>query len=211
MLIDVHQVKNKLQEFNICVKGVLHVGAHECEELSFYTNTLEVQKENIIWIDALEGKVNEAIQKGVPNVYHAVVSNEDDKEIVFHVSNNVQSSSILEFGTHAHHHQHVKYEFDLIQKTKTISTFFQEKNIDSTILNFWNFDIQGAELLALQGAKEHLQNADALYLEVNTEEVYKGCGLIGEIDEYVKEFGFQRVITQMTPHGWGDALYVKPK
>lgn len=211
MLIDIELIKKILDENKISVKGVLHVGAHECEELSFYTNTLAVSKENIFWIEALEGKVNEAKSKGVPNVYHAVVSNEDNKEVVFHVSNNVQSSSILEFGTHAHHHQHVKYEFDLIQKTKTLSTFFQEKQIDSTVLNFWNFDIQGAELMALQGAKEHLQNVDALYLEVNSEEVYKGCGLIGEIDEYVKGFGFQRVITKMTPHGWGDALYVKPK
>jgi FkbM family methyltransferase len=209
MLIDGHEVKNMLNQFNICVKGVLHVGAHECEELPFYTNNLNVPKENIVWVEALEGKVNEAKGKGVQNIFHGVISNEDDKEVIFHVSNNIQSSSILEFGTHAHHHSWVKYEIDIIQKTKTLSTFFQEKNLDSKNYNLWNFDIQGAELMALEGAKEHLQNVDALYLEVNTEEVYKGCGLIGQIDDYVKGFGFERKITKMTEHGWGDALYIK--
>ncbi len=78
-------------------------------------------------------------------------------------------------------------------------------------LNFWNFDIQGAELMALKGAAESLQHVDALYLEVNEKELYVGCGLIDEIDAFLQVRQFKRVITEMTVHGWGDALYVKEK
>ena len=46
-------------------------------------------------------------------------------------------------------------------------------------------------------------------MEVNDEEVYKGCCQIGEIDKYLSAYGFKRVVTQMTPGHWGDALYIK--
>ena len=75
--------------------------------------------------------------------------------------------------------------------------------------NFWNFDIQGAELMALKGAGKAIEYAKALYLEVNTEEVYKGGCLISEIDDYLSTYKFKRVLTKMTEYGWGDALYVK--
>ena len=45
---------------------------------------------------------------------------------------------------------------------------------------------------------------------MNTEEVYKGCNLIGEIDTYLQGFGFQRVAQHIyTELGWGDAFYMK--
>lgn len=51
---------------------------------------------------------------------------------------------------------------------------------------------------------------DIIYTEVNFEEVYKGCCLVGELDNFLKEWGFTRVLTDDTPKLWGDALYLKP-
>jgi hypothetical protein len=44
---------------------------------------------------------------------------------------------------------------------------------------------------------------------VNSDYVYKDCPLIGEIDEYLKNFGFERVET-VWENGckWGDAFYI---
>ena len=70
-------------------------------------------------------------------------------------------------------------------------------------------DIQGAELLALKGSSDTLKNIDYVYLEVNEKELYTGCGLLSEVDEYLKEKGFTRVEINMTPHGWGDAFYTR--
>jgi FkbM family methyltransferase len=208
MLIDCGEIINILLRQNIKVDGVLHIGAHDCEEIHFY-NKLGLKNENIVWIDAIPSKVYEAKNRGIPNVYNAVITDKDNEEIVFNVSNNVQSSSILELGTHSQEHPNIVYVDKLHQQSITVDTFFERNNIDASQHNFWNFDIQGAELMALKGATQSIKYAKALYLEVNEKELYKNCGLISEIDDFLSQYKFTRVLTKMTRHGWGDALYIR--
>jgi FkbM family methyltransferase len=208
MYISVKIIMKILESANMKLKGCLHVGAHNCEEIDIY-NQLGVSQNDTVWIDAMHNKVLEAKIRGIPNVYQAVISDQDDQEVKFNISNNGQSSSILEFQTHAYQHPEVKYVSSSIEKTITIDSFFSRNNLDATKYNFWNFDIQGAELLALKGASNSIQYADAIYLEVNEDHLYKDCALIGEIDEFLKDKGFKRVQTVMTQWKWGDALYVR--
>ena len=99
MLINFAEIIKILQENDIHIFGSFHIGAHECEEIHFY-NQLGLKPEDVVWIDAITSKVNEATKRGIPNVYNAVITDKDDEEIIFNVSNNVQSSSVLDFGTH---------------------------------------------------------------------------------------------------------------
>lgn len=207
MLIRFEDVAKVLFSRNIDITGVLHIGAHECEELGFY-DKLGVNKQDIVWIDAVPFKVVDAQNRGIPNVYNALVTDKDDEEVMFNVSNNIQSSSVLEFGTHSTEHPWVFYVDKISHKTITVDTFFARNQIDAIKHNLWNFDIQGAELMALKGATQSIRHAKALYLEVNERELYKGCALIGEIDEFLAQYNFERVLTSITDHGWGDALYV---
>ena len=64
-------------------------------------------------------------------------------------------------------------------------------------------------MLALKGATKYIQNVQAMYLEVNEKELYKNCGLIADIDLFLSDYGFKRVLTDITQYGWGDALYIK--
>ena len=208
MLISGDEVISLLKKYGIAISGTLHVGAHDCEELPFYRN-LGLSELDIVWIDAIPTKVQQAKHRGIQNIYQAVITDKDDQTVKFNVSNNVQSSSILEFGTHAKHHAHVTYVSSLELQTTTLKSFFAKHALCESKYDFWNFDIQGAELHALRGAGDLLKHVKALYLEVNTEEVYKGCALLSEIDAYVESFGFKRVRTEITPYGWGDALYLK--
>jgi FkbM family methyltransferase len=208
MLISFETIRSILVANNISFDGVFHVGAHECEELSLYQR-FNILPENIIWIDAMKQKVVQAALRNIPNVYHAVVTDKDGDTVEFNVASNGQSSSVLEFGTHSTEHPQVTFIGKITQPTITIDTFFKQNGLDASKYPFWNFDIQGAELLALKGATQSIQHAKALYLEVNERELYKGCGMIGEIDEFVAQYGFKRVVTKMTVHGWGDALYIK--
>ena len=207
MLIGFEEIHKILLENKINITGSFHIGAHDCEELGFYDN-LGINKENIIWIDAIPSKVLEATKRGIPNVYNAVITDKNDEDIVFNISNNGQSSSVLEFGTHSQEHPWVVYVYKINVKSINIDTFFERNNIDASKLNFWNFDIQGAELIALKGATESIKYAKAIYLEVNEKELYKNCGLISDIDTFLSQYNFKRVLTNMTCHGWGDALYV---
>lgn len=207
MYISADDIRKVLASKNIHINGIFHVGAHDCEELSIYSQ-LGVTGENVVWVDAIPSKVAQAKSKGILNVYNAVVTDKDDEDIVFNVSNNVQSSSVLEFGTHSREHPGVIFVSKLQQKSITVDTFFERNNLDASKYGLWNFDIQGAELMALKGATKSIQHVKALYLEVNEKELYKGCGLIGEIDAFLSQYKFKRVLTHMTRHGWGDALYV---
>jgi deoxyuridine 5'-triphosphate nucleotidohydrolase len=207
MLISFEEINKVLIAKNINVTGALHLGAHECEELSFY-NQLSLKNEDVIWVDAINAKVVEAQTRGIPNVYHAVITDKDDEDVVFNVSNNVQSSSVLEFGTHSQEHPWVVYVNKLHQKSVTIDTFFKRNHLDASKYNFWSFDIQGAEFMALNGAIQSIQHAKAIYLEVNERELYINCGLITDIDTFLATYNFKRVLTNMTQYGWGDALYI---
>ena len=57
MLIPTEKFLSILLKNKITINGVLHIGAHDCEELPFYNEICNT--ESIIWIDALEFKVNE--------------------------------------------------------------------------------------------------------------------------------------------------------
>ena len=208
MLIDHKEIETILANANIPICGVLHVGAHDCEELGFYTNW-GVSPNDVIWIDAISEKVEEAKIRGIPNVYRAVITDKDDAVVTFNISNNVQSSSILNLKTHLQEHPHIHYVKSTQETTVTIDTFFKRNNLDPAKYSFWNLDIQGAELLALTGAPKSIAYATALYLEVNINELYEGCALIGQLDTFLSKHGFARVKTYMTHYGWGDALYIK--
>ena len=206
MLIKTEDVKTLLASREINIEGVLHIGAHDCEESEFYTT---LGTENVIWVDAVEKKIDQAKEKGIKNVFHALITDTDDNQVIFNISNNIQSSSVLELGTHKTEHPWVFYTNQIKMKSVTVDTFLERNNIDPSKLTFWNFDIQGAELLALKGATKAIQHAKVLYLEVNEKELYKDCALVDDIDSYLLPFGFKRVLTHMTEHGWGDAIYLK--
>jgi FkbM family methyltransferase len=208
MFLKANDLKTILAKHGIGITGIFHVGAHECEELSNY-KVIGVDANDIIWIDALPQKVAEAKARNIPNVYHAVITDKDNDQVTFNIANNGQSSSVLEFGTHSKEHPSVKFVNSIIQTTTTIDTFFEKHGLDPKKYNMWNFDIQGAEYLALKGALKSLVHVNVAYLEVNEKELYKDCGLIDDIETILFAHGFKKEWMHMTRHGWGDALYIK--
>jgi len=213
MLIDFNTVYEYLKQNNKTPRGVFHVGAHECEEREAY-NGKGIPDSSIVWVDGNVDLVMKMKAKGVPHIHYALID-EVEHEVVFNITNNGQSSSILELGTHATMYPHIVVSERRIQRTTTIEKLKEKESIDFTNLNFWNFDIQGAELLALKGAGDLLMYADALYLEVNTDEVYKNCARLNEMDDFLLTKGFTRVAVSIYKNGkgvedgWGDALYLR--
>lgn len=191
-----------VKKYDMKVKGILHIGAHFCEELESYN--AEGCKD-IVWIDALT-------VGGSANVLNYVVWDKDDEEVEFKITNNGQSSSVYDFGSSfSDFYPNIKFIHKQIRKTKTIETIYKEHNISHDFANFLNIDIQGAELNALKGMGNILNNFDYLYLEVNKSHVYKDCPLVEDIDQYVETYGFYRNETKWTPEEWGDAFYTRKK
>jgi FkbM family methyltransferase len=196
-----------IEKYNIKFRGILHIGAHECEELKEYEKY--ISRNNILWVEALPEKV--ILNKRLyPNllIEEAVVSDKIEK-VTFHISNNGQSSSFLEFGLHTIHHPQIVFTDSFEVETKVLSDILKNYTIE---FNFINIDIQGAELKALKGMSEYLHTIEYIYTEVNSNYVYKDCCLITELDEYLNSFGFERMETEWFENcGWGDALYIRKK
>jgi FkbM family methyltransferase len=211
MSIDVNDMIKVLNDNDIKLTGVFHIGAHECEEIETYKIMGITNLNDIIWIDAIPKKVEEANNRNIPNVYNHVVTDKDDQYISFNISNNYQSSSVLELSSHLKiHHPTIHYIDKIEAKTITIDSFFKQYDINCSKYNFWNFDIQGAELLALKGGVDSIKHVKAIYLEVNEKELYINCALIGDIDKFLENLGFKRVLTSIHHScGWGDALYIR--
>lgn len=77
--------------------------------------------------------------------------------------------------------------------------------------NLLVLDIQGFELQALRGSERALAQADYVISEVSAVELYKGGCLVGEVDEFLRARGFERVETKWAAGCSGDALYARPR
>ncbi|GIV44037.1 MAG: methyltransferase [Bacteroidia bacterium] len=197
-------------KYRFVPKGVIHVGAHKAEENTIYER-LGIQ--NVVWIEGnpdLFNHLKQNFNKKGNQIFNYLVSDIDDKEYSFNITNNGESSSIFELGTHQEKHPHIFVTEKRVLKSKTLKTIISENDIDMNEFDFLNLDIQGAELLALKGLGEQISNIKFIYTEVNVDHLYKDCALVGEIDDYLKQFGFERVETNiLNQYGWGDAFYIK--
>jgi len=207
MLIDIRKLK---QTYNMEIEGVVHVGAHLAEEAPVYA---DIGAGKVVWIEGnpdLIPKLEKTVHKfHNHSVIHALITDREGQDVDFNIANNGQSSSVLELKTHLDEHPEVHYVGKRTLTSRTLDSLAYEHGF--TDANFMNLDLQGAELLALQGAKNMLSSGSIqyVYTEVNAKELYENCVRIDELDSFLNHFNFIRLDTEMTRHGWGDALYVK--
>jgi FkbM family methyltransferase len=194
-----------IQKYKVIIKGILHVGAHECEELRAYLNYVSMDK--ILWIEAMPDKVALSKQLFPGIIIENAIVSDVVETVQFNVSNNGQSSSFLDLGLHSYFHPDVHYVDSFKGTTKLLRDILPKYDID---FNFLNFDIQGTELKALKGMKNYLFNVDYVYIEVNADYIYKNCALVNEIDDFLLRFGLHRVETVWCGDcRWGDAFYIR--
>lgn len=203
MLISVRQLN---VFWNVQPTGVLHVGAHEGEESADYKNA---GWKPVLWVEGLPDKAAELEKRfrhdADQQVVAALVWDSDGAPLQMNRTNNGQSSSVLPLGTHLVEHPsiHVVEEIQLTSsRLDSILSSTQHR------FDFVNLDIQGAELRALRGLGDRIRDVRWVYCEVNEKPLYVGASLMNEVDDYLDRFNFRRVDTEMTSHGWGDALYV---
>lgn len=196
-----------VDKYNIKITGILHIGANDCEENDLYLK--HVSKEHILWIEAIPDIVEK--MKDKVNIISAVVSDVDDKEVEFHISSNEgKSSSLLQLGEHAQIHPRIRYTETIKLRTTTLEKIYEQHKIERSNFNFLIMDIQGAELLALRGAKDILNSFDVVWTEFSLTEIYQGCCKLEDLDTHLSQFGFHRVETEFgCPNKYGDALYIK--
>ena len=183
-------------------QSIVHVGAHNAEELETYN---QAGWGPVIWIEAQPSKVRE-LSNRLPRSHRlieAAVWDVDDIDLNLNVMTNTESTSLLSLGTHAKEHPTVTFSHTIPVKTKTLKNLLNNFEIPELLA----LDIQGVELRAIKGYGSEIASVKWVYCEVNKAELYEGCCLISEIDEYLSQYGFSRAVTRWTIHNWGDALY----
>jgi FkbM family methyltransferase len=202
-------IPDLFEKWNISPTGIVHIGAHDCEERAIYEKA-GLDDTKVIWIEG-NPLVYERTKKAVPDtvqLYRALVSDKEE-DVDFIVTNNSLSSSFLELKEHLVEHPYVYEILRMKLKTTTLPQLYTSANIDPTKYDMLVMDIQGAELHALKGMGELVNSFTHIYLEVNTKELYKNCGLLDDVREYLEKYNFVIKDISMSEHGWGDAYFAK--
>ncbi len=194
---------------NLNPEGVLHIGAHEAEEVEEYVTAGFAMKAPIIWVeaqadlvDALKRKLNPRENK----VYCAVAWNVDGEIRTFNITSKPASSSLFELEEHAR----VYPEIDVVQKIQVTTSRLDSTLSKSDLFDFVVLDIQGAESQAIQGLGHRINSVNWIFTEVSKKKLYAGATQYKVLDTQLSELGFRRVFTAWDRRaGWGDALYAR--
>jgi FkbM family methyltransferase len=202
MLLDLGNLQRK---YNCNINGVLHIGAHGGGEYGTYKS---LSIEPIIFVEPQPNifkQLKENVGDGAICLNMALGNTIGEIEMFTNDDDQNGSSSILEPKLHVEQYPHIKFTKKIKVSIDTID------NIDIPKCNFINIDVQGYELEVLKGGKEYLNNVDYIMTEVNNAELYEGCALVQDLDEYLIPYGFERVETSWDGVTWGDAFYIKKK
>ena len=212
MIFDLQTIAHEL---NIDIKGVIHVGAFDGSELTFYR---KLNLFNTILFEPQHEMYNVVSHKCIGDevVYNIALGSKDTEAEMFisdkaggMANGATQSSSILEPKVHLTEHPEVTFPEKETITVKRFDNFVQSNNIDVLGYNMLNVDVQGYELEVFKGFGDYLNQIDIIIAEVNRDEVYKGCAMIGDIDAYLSQYNLRQVSVYWQSASWGDAVYVR--
>ncbi|WP_313656221.1 FkbM family methyltransferase [Planktothrix agardhii] len=198
------------QHHNITPRGIILIGAYDGKTLKRLNlpNTVK-----ILVIDANQGAV-ERLQENFadsPNiqVVQAAIANHNDT-VTLHLTSLESSSSILPWKQYGEIYPNIKEIQQLTLSSRTLDTLLEELNLSPSDFNILILDIQGAELLALEGANQLLNTLDAIYTNVHYQELFEGGALAEEVNQFLSDYQFD-IVAEDTPYhpAWGEAFYVR--
>ncbi len=168
--------------------GVLHIGAHRGQEANYYSTL----KKSVIWIEAIPSVYEDLLKNiekfGQQSAYQALLGNKSSaKERINLSSNSYESSSLFEFGIDMNHKNLSMVDFIELPMVR-LDGMFTLKQLQ--MYKHWVIDVQGAELLVLQGAGDLLSNVTSIEIEVSTKVEYSGGAKWFDIRDFLEDFGF---------------------
>ena len=209
----IKHIENKNEEFII-----FDIGSRDCEQsIEFYNafpnstiyafecnpNTLDICKKNI---EPYSDRIT--LIEGVVCDYDGIISFypiNQQKTITEWNDGNPDASSIFKSNG--------EYPYETYIQDKIITNCHRldsvmDKYCISKVDILW-MDLQGAELLALNGLGNHLQNVKYIHTEVSYKEMYSGQVMFGELHNYILSNNFV-IKNTLSLEGWfEDAMYEK--
>ena len=196
-------VTDLLSRFGISCKSVLHIGGHLAEEAKEYKCAGFTQAVFVEGIPEMFERMMGALEE-FPRYTGicALLSNKNEPRTIFYASNDGASTSILPPARHSIERPDITF---------TQSTTLNAVTLDSLNLGPFDLivlDVQGAEALVLEGGESTVANAKAIWIEVNTGNMYENDGDSAEITKLLSTF-FVPVYMNMNYNRWGNALFIQ--
>jgi FkbM family methyltransferase len=209
MLISMREIR---ETWGVHPTGVLHIGGHTGEEADQY-DAEGVKR--VVWLephpDALPSLLRNVATRPGHLVLPFAAYDRDNVSVTLHKASNICSSSILPMYLHRQKHPDVTECGQILVTGMKVDTLLARNGLRPEDFEMANLDIQGAELVALRGMEDWLRHGRWIYAEANTEELYRGCALLPDLEAFLKARGFRLAeYRAFSPtHGWGDALFVR--
>jgi len=192
--------------YRLKTRDILLVGANTGSEIS---NFYKIENAKVFLVEPLPTAFVELSHRVVKEgqshrtVLHNVALGATSGEVNIHpASNNGESSSTLKPKIHMTLNPDITFGEPFSVKQLTLREIL---NTDC-IPNFWIIDTQGSELDVLIGGSEFLNHVDYLLIEINRDENYENCAKVEDIDELLRQYGFNRQLTRWWGT-WGDGFY----
>ena len=199
-------LKSTIEKFSLKITGVISIGGHYGEEYPIYKSLgikditfFEPVKSSFDILKNSVGSECNLINKALGNQTGKITMNIEKENQGF-------SSSILKPKLHLQQYTWIKFGYSEEVEIDKLDNF--QFPID---YNMIVIDVQGYELEVFRGAIETLKNIDYIYSEVNLEELYEGCVLLTQLDDFLGKYNFQRMEIVLEHPLWGNALYIKNK
>lgn len=116
-----------------------------------------------------------------------------------------KSSSLLTPKNHTVLANFINFEKKILVQTIKLKTFCINNNINQ--IDFIHLDVQGAELMVLEGATDFISSVKLIWLEVSKLDIYRGQPLVDDISKFMKKNNFT-LFKDSLKGIQGDRLYI---
>ena len=198
---------------------IFDVGSRDCQQsIEFYNtfpnakiyafecnpNTLKICEENIIPYQDRITLIKGAVCNYDGNITFYPINK--DKTITTWKDGNPGASSLFKSNGTYNVEKYVQDE--ITTNCHRLDTIMEQYNIPRVDI-IW-MDLQGAELLALQGLGDKLSNVQYIYTEISHKPVYTGQVMFKELNDFMIENNYS-TLNRLSMTGWQeDAIYYKP-
>lgn len=197
-------IETLFQVFDTNPTGIIQAGSHHAEEYFVYLRYL---RKNMLFFEPQPEAyaISKKLAKCADVVNLALGAYSGTVNLYIPSKHNA-SASVLPPKLHLR--QYPEYVFDEVLPVQQVrlDDYIQEHKLagryDTLIL-----DVQGYELEVLQGAVETLKDISYIFTEVNREELFFGCVLVGELEEFLFSFGYELLDVEWFGGSWGNAIY----
>ena len=188
------------------ITGIIHVGAHTCEERDVYIDLFRQSDDSILWIDAFPEVVMES-QRAHPNAKIVCACCSDkDGEGTLYLSNYSRCTGLLPFTKEHKEAFPTITQMELTVPYAKLDTLIPKQ--DRPLRNMLAISVNGAELKVCKGAETLLEFIDFVVIKSEKYVFHEGRPSLRELDEWLGVNGFSRVACEQVNDSNDALLYV---